>query len=123
MARAGIALNRVAPGESMPNRCERGFALQMRRDKGTVELTGFYFIQEHRFIMGFGWGRNPLRWFWDQRRFAHNQPLLAEWTSQRNRGSPHTDQGRSQPRHRLTTTMPMLNARRAHQGRSPTQLV
>ena len=87
MARAGIALTEL-PRPEYAERCERGFALQMRRDKGTVELTGFYFIEEHRFIMGFGWGRNPLRWFWDQRRLAHNQPLLAEWTSQRNRGSP-----------------------------------
>ncbi len=65
MARAGIALKEL-PGPDNGEGCERGFIFQMRRDKGSVELTGFYSVEEKRFIMGFGWGRNPLRWSRDE---------------------------------------------------------
>ena len=39
----------------------------MCRDRGTVKLTGFYFMEEKRFIMGFKWGRNPLLWSRDEK--------------------------------------------------------
>jgi hypothetical protein len=66
MARAGIALEEL-PRPEFGQGCERGFALRMTRDKGPVELTGFYFMEEKRFILGFNWGRNPLRWFRDEK--------------------------------------------------------
>ncbi len=64
MAQAGIGLESL-PGPEFGEGCERSFALRMSCDKGTVELTGFYFVEEKRFILGFGWGRNPLRWSQD----------------------------------------------------------
>ena len=58
---AGMALEELPPpkfGEG----CERSFALRMSRDKGTVEVTGFYFLEEGRFVVGVGGGsRSPLR--------------------------------------------------------------
>jgi hypothetical protein len=36
----------------------------MGRDPGILEVTGFYFVEEHRFIMGLSTQRNPLRWRW-----------------------------------------------------------
>ena len=77
MARAGIALKELPPPEYGKG-CERGFALQFSRDKGTVELSGFYFVEENRFIMGFGWGRNPLRWFWDEKLSGVVKELLMD---------------------------------------------
>ena len=77
LARAEIAvkaLTRPQYGEG----CERGFALLFSRGKGTVELSGFYFVKENRFIMGFGWGRNPLRWFWDAQLSAVVRELLMD---------------------------------------------
>jgi hypothetical protein len=65
MARAGIASEELPPPE-FGEGCERGFALRLSRGKGTVEMTGFYFTEDHRFILGFGWGRNPLRWLRDR---------------------------------------------------------
>ncbi|MFI5458023.1 MAG: hypothetical protein ACHRXM_21495, partial [Isosphaerales bacterium] len=50
MARAGIALKEL-PRPEYGEGCERCFALQMSRDKGTVELSGFYFMEENRFII------------------------------------------------------------------------
>jgi hypothetical protein len=61
MAHAGITLETL-PRPEFGEGCERSFALRMSRGKGTVELTGFYFVEEKRFILGFSWGRNPLRW-------------------------------------------------------------
>ena len=61
MARAGISLESL-PRPEFGDGCERSFALRMSRDIGTVELTGFYFVEEKRFILGFSWGRNPLHW-------------------------------------------------------------
>jgi hypothetical protein len=66
MARAGIALKEMPPRDYGEG-CERGIALQMSRGRGTVELTGFYFKEEKRFILGLGCGRNPLRWYWDMK--------------------------------------------------------
>jgi hypothetical protein len=77
MARAGIAIKELPSPESGED-CERGFAFQFRRDKGTVELSGFYFIKENRFIMGFGWGRNPFRWSWDEKLSGVVKELLLE---------------------------------------------
>ena len=77
MARAGIALKELPPPEDGEG-CERSFALQMSRDKGTVELSGFYFVEEKRFVMGFGFGRNPLRWFRDGKLSVVVYELLTE---------------------------------------------
>ncbi len=55
MARAGIAIKELPSPESGED-CERGFAFQFRRDKGTVELSGFYFIKRIDFIMEFRLG-------------------------------------------------------------------
>ena len=35
-------------------------------------------MEENRFIMGFGWGRNPLRWFWDEKLSGVVKELLME---------------------------------------------
>jgi hypothetical protein len=51
----------------------------LSRDKGTVELTGFYFLQEHRFIIGIGGGsRSPLRWSRDYTLSEEVKELLME---------------------------------------------
>jgi hypothetical protein len=77
MARAGIALETL-PQPEFGEGCERGFAFRMSRDKGTVELTGFYFIEEKRFILGFSTSRNPLRWFRDQKLLRVVMELLMD---------------------------------------------
>jgi hypothetical protein len=77
MARAGIALKDL-PRPDHGEACERGFALRFSRDKGTVELSGFYFMEEKRFIMGFNWGRNPLRWFRDEKLSGVVKELLMD---------------------------------------------
>ncbi len=64
MAQAGIGLE-LLPGPEFGEGCERSFALRLSRDKGTVEVTGFYFTDDKRFILAFGWGQNPSRWFQD----------------------------------------------------------
>lgn len=64
MAREGIAVET----RSQPNfgqDTENGFDLRLSRGKGTVLLTVFFFNQEKRYILGFAWGRNPFRWYWD----------------------------------------------------------
>jgi hypothetical protein len=77
MARAGIAVQELTPPQYGEG-CEGGFAFRFSREKGTVELSGFYFVEEKRFIMGFGWGRNPLRWFWDEKLSAVVRDLLMD---------------------------------------------
>ena len=77
MARAGIAVKEL-PSPEHGEGCERAFAVQLSRDKGTVELSGFYFVKENRFILGFGWGRNPLRWYWDEKLSAVVKELLMD---------------------------------------------
>jgi hypothetical protein len=77
MARAGIAVEEL-PRREYGEGCERGFALQLRRDQGTVELSGFYFVEENRVIMGFSWGQNPLRWKWDKKLFGVVRELLMD---------------------------------------------
>jgi hypothetical protein len=66
LARAGIALKEM-PRPEYGDGCERTFALKMSQGKGTVVLTGFYFMEEKRFILGLACGRNPLRWYWDMK--------------------------------------------------------
>jgi hypothetical protein len=61
---AGIASKKVSPPEYGEG-CEKSFALELTRGKGTVEVSGFYFTPENRFVIGIGCGRNPLRWYWD----------------------------------------------------------
>jgi hypothetical protein len=77
MAQAGISLESL-PRPEFGEGCERSFALRMSRDKGTVELTGFYFVEEKRFILGFGWGRNPLRWSRDAKLSSVIKELLMD---------------------------------------------
>ena len=64
LARAGITSKELPPPDYGAG-CEQSFALKLTRGKGTVELSGFYFTQESRFVIGIGCGRNPLRWYWD----------------------------------------------------------
>ncbi len=77
MARAGIALETL-PSPEFGEGCERGFAFRMSRDKGTLELTGFYFMEEKRFILGFSTSRNPLRWLGDQKLLRVVKELLLD---------------------------------------------
>jgi hypothetical protein len=77
MARAGITLKELPPPD-FGEGCERSFTFRMSRDGGTVELTGFYFRDERRFILGLGWGPNPLRWFRDGKLARVVKELLTE---------------------------------------------
>jgi hypothetical protein len=75
LARAGIASKEMLPPDFGEGR-EKSFALKLSRDKGTVELTGFYTLEENRFVIGLGCGRNPLRWYWDIKLSAAVKELL-----------------------------------------------
>jgi hypothetical protein len=75
LARAGIA-SKEMPRPVFGEGCEKSFALKLSRDKRTVELSGFYFLEERRFVIGLGCGRNPLRWYWDIKLSAAVKELL-----------------------------------------------
>ena len=75
MARAGIDLKEI-PGPEYGEGLDRGFALQMSRDKGTIEVHGAYDIKENQLIMGFCCRRNPLHWHWDLKLLGVVKELL-----------------------------------------------
>ena len=77
LAVAGIASKEISPPD-FGEGCEQSFALELTRGKGTVELSGFYFTQENRFVIGIGCGRNPLRWYWDMQLSSAVKEFFAE---------------------------------------------
>lgn len=66
MSRAGIELKEL-PTSEVGQGCEHSLALQMSRDKGTVNLVGYHISEENRYFMIFNWGRNPFRWIHDEK--------------------------------------------------------
>ena len=64
MASAGIDVEPL-PVPDYGEGSERGFAFRLSSDRGTVELSGFYDPDQRRFILGLGWGPNPIRWHRD----------------------------------------------------------
>jgi hypothetical protein len=75
---AGMAFDELSP-PAFGEGCERSFALRISRDKAAVELTGFCFLEEGRFVVGVrGGSRNPLRWFHDQKLAEEIKNLLTD---------------------------------------------
>jgi hypothetical protein len=78
MQEVGISVQDLAPPDFGAG-CECPFALRMNREKGTVEVVGFFFAEEHRFVIGIaGMGRNPLHWLKDYRLSEEVKRLLME---------------------------------------------
>ena len=78
MEQAGVSIQPLPPPE-FGEGCERSFALRMSRDRGTVELIGFFYAEERQFIVGIGGaGRGPLRWLRDYRLCEKVKEVLIE---------------------------------------------